>query len=1370
MRFMTFYRFASLATTAFLLAMSAICKTQETSSRPEHALSGTQSAARRKEAFERHFLSKHPEPQGNLDGAVPGWTVLEGRARRNDALRERIRATSGAHPGSTSPVDTIFPGIALRPTLPAGSIPQSVATGDFNKDGHMDFVVANGDTSDLWIYFGKGDGTFERPQIIPLSSGLSPIYVTAADLRNNGMLDLIVAEFDTSTIGVLLNNGDGTYGYERQIHLPQPPTAIVVDDFNHDGKLDLAAVMYTLEIYGGSSPLSYIATMLGDGAGGFAAPVITLSDNFFSTASSIASADVNGDGLPDLLITGLGLENSQVFFNAGNGKFKPGPIIQQNGPGTFLFDGKLVDVNEDGCPDALVTDEVGVVWISLGDCKGNFSPPKWVPTGDAPSVLQVADVNGDGHPDLVTVSVPAGDPLNDLSGISLTVDLGDGHGNFSPGRVYPGSGESFSLAVADFNADGKPDFVCTNLVDDSATIYLNDGKGGFGLPEGFYAGIRDGPVDSPGDSVNFVDLNGDGKPDASFIGEGDNNELFVISLLNAGASQFKEPIASDLGINAVDSLIEDLRFADVRTAGHVDLLGIGTDPGFSGEGQFIAFAPGDGNGAFGKAKVTPVAGASGIMAVGDFNRDGKLDFAALDGIGGSNTLTVFLGNGDGTFRAGAVQHFTDQSQYPGLLYAADLNRDGKLDLIAYTTGNGGDPAFGNVWEFTGNGDGTFQSGKHLYSSFSQLKLLDINHDGTPNIVEYNWHGLTKFSNYLGQGNSNFKEVSSYASYSKWPEPMPPLTQRGDPAVTSYLADIDGDGKLDELAWQYVNQEGLPRYVQILKGNGDGTFEPTYDEFPFHAYGYPKYSFDLNGDGNAELVELVTGTSALHVYKSAPAPALQIALEQEQVKGSSGCGWVFPNVPSNSARTADLSSSVEGVLLPSSVTIAAGALQQRFCFTLGGTYDWHQVFDINAKLGTDTATAYASQVYDFGFDESLSSTADQDVLAGTNSKPVTVTLTAAKGYSTTVKLHCEGLPAGVNCIFGSASLDLQSGSAASTTIVISVPANAIDVQYPVTVVAEDGNITRRQGFLVVAVAFLISPSSYTFPTASPGTASSSFTFSGFPPFTTKCVGLPSGAACSFAVKGASYPAVTTMTVEVTALADLSAREYPFKIEVTSGATSATVNATLSISDFALKFPRASANWGVPGGGPTIAANATGINFTGQINVTCSLDVGGQCSAGEYSVTSGSNVVYLDLEIPSNASLGTHHLVVTAKAVGFPLTHSYDLPFMIGNYNGSLGNSSVTMGSDQMVSIPATVKSTTGFDDIVDLSCNAPTVLTCIIDPSNVQLTGASSKSVKVVIWSYGVGSGTTTYTLPVSATAQGTFTTRNLGTISVTLSQ
>ena len=95
----------------------------------------------------------------------------------------------------------------------------------------MDWVVANGGANTLWLYLGKGDGAAQNPTIIPLM-GASPVAVAAADLRGNGILDLVVAEADSGYVGVLLGNGDGTFGYETPYFVTGSPLCLAVAEFN----------------------------------------------------------------------------------------------------------------------------------------------------------------------------------------------------------------------------------------------------------------------------------------------------------------------------------------------------------------------------------------------------------------------------------------------------------------------------------------------------------------------------------------------------------------------------------------------------------------------------------------------------------------------------------------------------------------------------------------------------------------------------------------------------------------------------------------------------------------------------------------------------------------------------------------------------------------------------------------------------------------------------------------------------------------------------------------------------------------------------------------------------------------------------------
>ena len=130
-----------------------------------------------KEALERHFESAKPRSLPQFNQAVPGKRVIEQHQWRGARWKDRLLRNRESLPrGSQGSV--VLPGILLRPTLPGGAIPTSVVTGDFNRDGHSDFIIANGDTNDLWIYLGNGDGTFQLPRIIPLSKGLSPVLLS----------------------------------------------------------------------------------------------------------------------------------------------------------------------------------------------------------------------------------------------------------------------------------------------------------------------------------------------------------------------------------------------------------------------------------------------------------------------------------------------------------------------------------------------------------------------------------------------------------------------------------------------------------------------------------------------------------------------------------------------------------------------------------------------------------------------------------------------------------------------------------------------------------------------------------------------------------------------------------------------------------------------------------------------------------------------------------------------------------------------------------------------------------------------------------------------------------------------------------------
>lgn len=173
--------------------------------------SGEQAEQLRKAAVEHRFLSLNPLPLPDYPAITPGKRVIEAHRNHAAGVAERV-ARGGASPRnalqpvvqSASTPAQPMPGLEMRSYLTAGSYPSSVVTGDFDGDGHLDFVVANAASNDLWLYRGRGDNTFATPLVTPLTKGTDPIYIAAADLRGTGKLDLIVAEYGSSSIGVLL--------------------------------------------------------------------------------------------------------------------------------------------------------------------------------------------------------------------------------------------------------------------------------------------------------------------------------------------------------------------------------------------------------------------------------------------------------------------------------------------------------------------------------------------------------------------------------------------------------------------------------------------------------------------------------------------------------------------------------------------------------------------------------------------------------------------------------------------------------------------------------------------------------------------------------------------------------------------------------------------------------------------------------------------------------------------------------------------------------------------------------------------------------------------------------------------------------------
>ena len=198
--------------------------------------------------------------------------------------------------------------------LASGAGTDSVAVGDLNGDGIPDIVTANRIDDTVSVFLGNGDGTFQPPKTYAV--GARVWRVTLADVNNDGRLDILTVNKGDNTISVLLGNGDGTF--QPQIVIPAGirPSEVTVADVNGDGKPDLIFSNYAADT---------ISVLLGNGDGTFGPPTIYPTDQGpgFAGPAGVAVADLNGDGIPDLIYADYVTDNVAVRLGTSDGTFGP---------------------------------------------------------------------------------------------------------------------------------------------------------------------------------------------------------------------------------------------------------------------------------------------------------------------------------------------------------------------------------------------------------------------------------------------------------------------------------------------------------------------------------------------------------------------------------------------------------------------------------------------------------------------------------------------------------------------------------------------------------------------------------------------------------------------------------------------------------------------------------------------------------------------------------------------------------------------------------------------------------------------------------------------------------------------------------------
>ena len=441
----------------------------------------------------------------------------------------------------SNPQPLVYPSMIPVSTVPGG--PGFSLT--VNGSGFVSGAVVQWNGSPRTTTFTSG-GT--------LQAGISATDIATAGTALITVLNPAPGGGTSNTVSFPITTPEAAVSVALDSTLKAPSTVVCsnVGDFNGDGILDVVARVVTPSGFG-------IEFYQGNGDGTFKPPVLSRASSFSTLDPTIVLGDFNGDGRPDLIVSGyLGFsESSVVFLDNGDGTFSQQKTFAEGdygGPaavGDFDGDGNL-DLLQMGCTQGFCN-----LFFMSGNGKGSFSNDHVIfgfDTLTGGNEVAVGDFNGDGKLDFAVTARS-----------TLQIFLGNGDGTFQPPSIIPNV-NGLNIAAADLNGDGKVD-----LVTDGICVLLGNGDGTFTkncTTSTSYAG-----------PVILGDFNGDGKLDLA---------------VNAGAA--------------------------FPSIGQIEIL------------------PGNGDGTFQSPIVT---GANNYEVVaGDFNGDGKLDFASISRAG--NGVSLYL--------------------------------------------------------------------------------------------------------------------------------------------------------------------------------------------------------------------------------------------------------------------------------------------------------------------------------------------------------------------------------------------------------------------------------------------------------------------------------------------------------------------------------------------------------------------------------------------------------------------------------------------------------------------------------------------------------------------------------------------------------